>query len=258
MSDNPLHQQLRCLAEKYETAEFINGDPSCFMHLYDDPLDIELVAFVASTLSYGSRRQFLPKIEWLVNRHRQHGISFHKWIASGAFRDDIADDSTRCFYRLYTFATIHRMLCALQTMVVEHGSMKQYLIGNAPHTPMTCREAVELIVAFFAKRGIEGIIPKNTTSSCKRICMFLRWMVRDNSPVDTGIWHDIVDKRTLIIPLDTHVVNEACRLGMLQSRSASMSAAVRLTAKLSEIFPEDPLKGDFALFGTGVDDSRDR
>lgn len=82
--------------------------------------------------------------------------------------------------------------------------------------------------------------------------MFLRWMVRDNSPVDLGLWSNLIDKRTLIMPMDTHVIQEACRLGLSTSRTASMSAAVKLTAKMGEIFPDDPLLGDFALFGYGV------
>jgi uncharacterized protein (TIGR02757 family) len=83
--------------------------------------------------------------------------------------------------------------------------------------------------------------------------MFLRWMVRDNSPVDLGLWSSFVDKRTLIMPMDTHVVSEAVKLNLLTSRCASMNAARRLTEAMREVFPTDPLKGDFALFGYGVD-----
>lgn len=82
--------------------------------------------------------------------------------------------------------------------------------------------------------------------------MFLRWMVRDGSPVDIGLWSDIIDKRTLIMPMDTHVLQEATRLGLMTSKAASMSSAIKLTERLREVFPEDPLKGDFALFGVGV------
>ena len=83
--------------------------------------------------------------------------------------------------------------------------------------------------------------------------MFLRWMVRDNSPVDLGLWSDLIDKSTLIIPMDTHVLQEAERLGLITSKCTSMSAAMKLSQKLSEIWPDDPTKGDFALFGLGVD-----
>ena len=86
--------------------------------------------------------------------------------------------------------------------------------------------------------------------------MFLRWMVRDGSPVDLGLWSDIMDRRTLIMPLDTHVVQESLRMGLLKSRTASMGTARRLTDAMLEIFPDDPLKGDFALFGLGVDKER--
>ena len=82
--------------------------------------------------------------------------------------------------------------------------------------------------------------------------MFLRWMVRKDSPVDLGLWNDIIDQRTLIIPLDTHVIQEANRLGLIKTKSTSMKIACELTEKLRKIFPEDPLKGDFAFFGYGI------
>ena len=82
--------------------------------------------------------------------------------------------------------------------------------------------------------------------------MFLRWMVRKESPVDLGLWNDIIDQRTLIMPLDTHVIQEANRLGLIKTKSTSMKVACELTEKLRKIFPEDPLKGDFALFGYGI------
>ena len=110
-----------------------------------------------------------------------------------------------------------------------------------------------MLTEWFAEHGSVGVIPKNTASSCKRVCMFLRWMVRTDSPVDLGLWAEFIDRTTLIVPMDTHVVQEANRLGLISSRSTSMSAALKLTAKLREIFPDDPLKGDFALFGVGVD-----
>ncbi len=246
---------LQQLAERYETENFIIGDPSFFMHQFCTPSDHELVAFVATTLSYGSRKQFMPKIEQLTNHCRRQSMTFTQWIKSGTFHADIPSDDSCCYYRLYTYSTINSMLCALQEMLRQYGSMKQYLSANAPTIPMTCLDAIKIIVDFFASRGIEGIVPKNTKSSCKRVCMFLRWMVRSNSPVDLGLWNDIIDQRSLIMPMDTHVMQEARRLGLLQSRTASMASAIRLSQKMREIFPDDPLRGDFALFGLGVDES---
>ena len=82
--------------------------------------------------------------------------------------------------------------------------------------------------------------------------MFMRWMVRDQSPVDLGLWSGIVKRRTLIMPMDTHVVKQSVRLGLLSSPTTSMSNAQRLTRTMAEVFPDDPVRGDFALFGYGV------
>ena len=83
--------------------------------------------------------------------------------------------------------------------------------------------------------------------------MFLRWMIRRDSPVDLGLWK-WADPASLIIPLDTHVMQEAVGLGLLpQGAAASRKTAELLTAAMQEVFPGDPCRGDFALFGLGVD-----
>ena len=202
-----------------------------------------LLAFIASSLSYGSRKQFLPKIQNILD---WSGGEVERWLLSGSYEASIPDDS-HCYYRLYSNHAMRSFLRALTLMVMEHGRMKRY-VGSS-----TCLEAIEKITRWFAQHGSTGVIPKDATSCCKRICMFLRWMVRDGSPVDLGLWNDIIDRRTLIIPMDTHVLQEALRLGLLTSNTTSMSTAIRLTDRLREIFPDDPLKGDFALFGLGVD-----
>ena len=93
---------------------------------------------------------------------------------------------------------------------------------------------------------------KGKNSACKRTNMFLRWMVRQNSPVDLGIW-TWYSPKNLIIPLDTHVLQQAKKLNLLpQSATACFKTAILLTEKLSYYFPDDPVKGDFALFGLGV------
>ncbi len=247
-----IEERLRMLADRYETAKFLDGDPSWFMHQVEDDKSRETLAFVAASLSYGSRKQFLPKIQYLLDCSVKRKVTFYDWVKEGLFAEDVPDDSSRCFYRLYTFHTMHTMLNVLKEMLIEYGTIKNYLQVSAQGGKMPAIQAVQLIVDYCASRGIEGIIPKNTKSSCKRICMFLRWMVRDNSPVDLGLWSDIIDKKTLIMPMDTHVVQEANRLGLMQSKATSMTSAIKLTERLRKIFPEDPLKGDFALFGLGV------
>lgn len=252
--DTQLKEQLMTLSSRYETKEFLVGDPSWFMHQVSGASNQELLAFIAASLSYGSRKQFLPKIQRIMNYAAARGETITEWVASGDFAQDIPRNG-ECFYRLQTNTVMHDFLCALQSMLQEYGTMKGFVAGHKAAGrvgKLTCLEALGMLTRWFAEHGSVGVVPKNTQSSCKRLCMFLRWMVRDGSPVDLGLWSDIIDKRTLIIPMDTHVVQEANKFGLLSTSSASMSTALKLTEKLSEAFPDDPLKGDFALFGLGV------
>lgn len=256
--ETKLTDHLKSLAEKYERKEFLVGDPSWFMHQVEGDTNRELLAFIASAISYGSRKQFLPKIQNILDAC--NGDTY-EWIVSGKYKAFLPENDD-CFYRLYTNRTFKQFLSALAEMVKEYGSIKNYLIANMNETIKKARthdkieaiEAIRLITEWFANHNSIGVIPKDTTSSCKRVCMFLRWMVRTDSPVDLGIWSDIIDKTTLIMPMDTHVIQEANKFGLLKGKTTSMSSARKLTDKLKEIFPHDPLKGDFALFGLGVEE----
>ena len=96
------------------------------------------------------------------------------------------------------------------------------------------------------------IVSKGKNSPNKRTNMFLRWMVRKNSPVDLGFW-DWYNPRDLLIPLDVHVMTESVKLGLIsENAKPDRKTAVALTEKLKEIWPTDPCKGDYALFGLGV------
>ena len=276
-----LEEQLRALACKYEKKEFLDGDPSWFMHQVEGDANKELLAFVASALSYGSRAQFLPKIRYVLECS---GGDIADWLLRGDYQRAFPDDDS-CYYRLYSNRMMRTFLDALALMVRQYGSMKAFVMsldegggmrdegggmrdegggmrdeggemrdeGGEMRDSITCLDAIVSLTSWFAAHGSSGVVPKNAQSSCKRLCMFLRWMVRDGSPVDLGLWSDIIDRRTLIMPMDTHVVQEANRLGLIHSKSTTMAAAIKLTDRLREIFPDDPLKGDFALFGYGVD-----
>ena len=255
--DNNTATLIRQLADRYETPDFLVADPSRFMHEVEGDTNRETTAFVASALSYGSRKQFFPKIQRIISFADD---DVDRWVRSGAFTADIPDNDL-CFYRLYTNHTMLSFLTALRSLLCDYGSLREFArsalasadggVGQG-----ACRDALVVVAALcrhFAGHGSVGVVPKDTTSACKRVCMFLRWMVRDGSPVDLGLWGDIIDKRTLVMPMDTHVVSEAVRLGLLRRKGASMATARRLTAMMRDIFPDDPLKGDFALFGLGVD-----
>ena len=193
-------QLIADLAARYETAAFLPADPSSFMHSVEGDANKEATAFLASCLSYGSRKQFFPKIQFIIDAAR-----------SGEWRKDIPD-TAKCYYRLYKFGDMHRLIAAYESMLREYGSMKEYVRSHAS----TGIEAVSAICRYFAEHDASTVVPRNTQSACKRVCMFLRWMVRSGSP--------------------------------------SMATARRLTDAMLEVFPDDPLRGDFALFGLGVDE----
>ncbi len=249
MTDS-LKQTLVSLAEKYETPDFIIGDPSFFMHQVEGAENQEVIAFVASVLSYGSRKQFMPKIQSILD---ESGNDVYLWTKSGCFSSFFAEDDNSCFYRLYTNRQMSDFMKAYQKILIQHGSMGEYLERKKIITGFG---AVKSICEYFAGEGISVIVPKDVRSACKRVCMFLRWMVRSDSPVDLGLWSHFIDRRSLIIPMDTHVSQQAVNLGLLSTKTASMSAARALTSSLSEVFPDDPLRGDFALFGYGVNSKK--
>ncbi|MCR4994646.1 MAG: TIGR02757 family protein [Bacteroidales bacterium] len=232
-------------AGQYETADFLVGDPSWFMHQVDGRENQEAMAFITSCLSYGSRQQFMKKVQLILD---QTDGRVDEWLREGLFRRSFRSDDKRCFYRLYTHAMMHHFFCAYQDLLHREGTLGQYVRQQSTDA----LSAIAAITRYFGQ--IEGsmLIPKDTQSACKRVCMFLRWMVRSHSPVDLGLWSDFLDRRTLIMPLDTHVLQQSVALGLLNSKTATMSTARRLTAQLAEIFPDDPLKADFALFGYGI------
>ena len=239
-------QRLKQYAERYENITYFQKDPSRYMRHVKGVRNQEAMAFIASCLSYGSREQFNRKIEMILKWSEGE---VDEWIRNGKFKDHFKEGDTKCFYRLYNNGTMYRFFHAYQQLLLTNGSLGDYVRQHATDGPA----AIAIICQYFNGQGISKIIPQNTQSACKRVCLFLRWMVRSNSPIDLGLWEDFIDRRTLIMPLDVHVLRQSAHFGLLTTKTATMSAARRLTASLAEIFPDDPLKGDYALFGYSTD-----
>lgn len=238
---------LRKLASRYETASFMEGDPSKFMHLPSGKEDKEAAAFIASALSFGSRAQFLPKIEYIMNLARNRP---DRWVRSGEFKKTFKADDEKCFYRFFTYGDMNAFFSTYRSIMKDHGTLGSFVKSLCSGDAL---EAVGAICSKFSHERPSHVIPAKRSSACKRICMFLRWMTRTSSPVDIGLWSDFIDKKSLIVPLDTHVLSEAEKLGLVRGKTSSMSTALKLTAALAEAFPDDPVRGDFALFGSGID-----
>ena len=196
MLESSLKKRLQNLAAEYETRDFFAGgrDPSAFMREVFErggsDANKEATAFVASCLSFGSISQFVPKIRSLVEFARG---DMAEWICSGAFARDIPADSKCKFYRFVSYGNLLAFFKTYSRLMRKWGTLGNYVKENCDGTGLC---AVKAICAAFADSGSGSLVPVDATSACKRLCMFLRWMTRSNSPVDLGLWSDFIDRRT--------------------------------------------------------------
>ena len=236
--------QLQAWAGTYNVESFIQDDPVRFPHRSTGKRDIEISAFLTAWISYGRRELILRKAEWL---HDRMGTSPYEWICEDGFQrliPTVAPGGRDTFYRFYTFSDLRALCSRLKCIYTEFDSMEDALAAN-PHA-----DPVRKLQDLFS--GIKGIPVMNGTSACKRLAMFLRWMVREDGIVDFGIWKTAVRPSQLIIPLDTHVHQISLELGLTRQKSATLKTALEITEALSHVFPDDPCLGDFALFGYDI------
>lgn len=244
-----LRHRLMELADKYETANFLIDDPAQFMHRYSLTSDIEIAGLIASTLAFGQRPKILEKLEYICRLMKD---SPSQWI-KGQEYEEAFPSSDKKFYRFYSYKDLRWFFYQVRRLLSQYGTIGDYMIENHQRHI----HPLEAIVSAFSDcPTTKHLIPKDTHSCCKRVNMYLRWMVRDNSPVDMGLWN-FIDKKELIIPADTHVMQEALRLGIIKKASSSLSKAKEITDAMRLIWSEDPCKGDFALFGWGVNHPSD-
>lgn len=247
------------LADKYETIKFFSGDPSCILCRYTCLEDLEVAAFIAAMLAFGRRDQFLPKTEYIMDLADKKGGP-KAWLQSGDFNKDFIPsgiDSSAKFYRFYSYGQLIDLFSRLNTILNESENFGLYV--KRCHSKL-CQERIvvgkeEPLLAESISLCFKGcaIVPQGANSAKKRIHMFLRWMVRQNSPVDKGFWN-WYEPSKLIIPLDTHVIQQGIKMGLLPLNATATEKTARiLTDKLKEIWPLDPCRGDYALFGSGVD-----
>ena len=245
-----LNDNLKRWAEQYETAEFIQSDPVQIPHRYDSRVNIEISAFVTAWIAWGSRKQIIQKADF-IDREIFKGAPYHYIV--GTDTQGTAPEwkqykgSKENFYRTFTYADFHDLCARLFDVYSKFENMEKALQAQPGGRPL------EQLQRLFG--DVKGVPDMETKSGCKRLCMFLRWMCRHGSPVDFGLW-TICDPHNLIIPLDTHVHKQALRLGLVKRRTPDLQTAIEITDRFAEIFPDDPTKGDFALFGYGVNNGK--
>ncbi len=242
--------RIRELAAQYEKREFIMSDPSLFMHRYNERRDVEIVALVAAALAFGKRSEILSHIETFLSFMGSESPS--EWLLAGKYKEHFPD-SAKSFYRIFTYRSIRLMCDTLAQIIAEHGSLgncleKEYKCGACANHP----GRLATVLSEHFPNDCSPLIAKGEQSANKRLNLFLRWMVRSGSPVDLGLW-TWYPASELIMPMDTHVLAVARQFGLMKGcGGATLRQAIALTDILKTVFPDDPLKGDFALFGYGV------
>ena len=237
--------ELDKLQQKYENLDFITNDPVRFCHRFKTKKDIEIAGFISSLIAYGRRDVFTKKLEELFklaqNEPYNFIVNFEPKILSGFnYRFGKPDD----------FATIFNILKDLY----NNGSNLEELFKYGWETHENLFVPISDYFYSNAKdisQGFSFMIPDaNKGSAMKRMCMYLRWMIR-KSCVDLGVWN-FMQKSDLLIPLDTHVARISRELGLLTRKQNDFKAVKELTENLKLYCPEDPIKYDFALFGYGI------
>lgn len=258
-----LAEKLIALACKYESADFLKKDPSQFMHRYSRVREAEAVAFIAANLAFGRREQILSHVEQIL---QAAGSSPCDWILSQKYKDFFPENQVS-FYRMYTNTDMRLFFDGLREILSQSETLGQYFKEkwlSHKEAEISPASSVDLPAAkkgrdkIYLHQVIASAFPENCSllphskdSAAKKVNMLLRWLVRDNSPVDLGLW-TWFSKKDLLMPLDTHVMQQANELGLINSKSANLKTAIELTKKVAGIFPDDPVKADFALFGLGV------
>jgi uncharacterized protein (TIGR02757 family) len=235
--------------DEFNQPSFINNDPISIPHLFTKKQDIEIAGFFASIFAWGNRATIINKSKELM---QLMDMAPHQFILSHTKKDieKLFSFKHRTFntsdllYFIEFLKHHYSTNDSLETAFTNHGnSIKEMLSGF--HDYFFSLEDVPA-------RTKKHIATPSKKSNCKRLNMFLRWMVRnDNKGVDFGIWKNIQPSQ-LICPVDVHVARVALRLGLLENNKIDWKTAINLTDQLKKFDSEDPVKYDFALFGVGV------
>ena len=249
------------LVKKYETANFINPDPISIPHKFTDKRDVEIAGFIASLIAYGSRKVFLKKLDELFKIAENEPLNF---ILN--FEPQILGDFNYRFGKPADFAEIFGIMRALyeKDWGLEELFKYGYDLNNTSASGGRVGGMFTVVTDYFYSRasknagqGFYFMIPDpKNGGAMKRMCMYLRWMVR-KPPVDFGIWN-FMPKSELLIPLDVHVARISREMGLLTRKQNDFKAVLELTENLKKFDADDPSKYDFAMFGLGVDESTDK
>jgi uncharacterized protein (TIGR02757 family) len=253
---NRLKQFLDKKVEEYNNPAFIKHDPICIPHLFIKKQDIEIAGFFAAVFAWGNRTTIINKSKELM------------FLMDNAPHQFCINHASTDLKRLLKFK--HRTFNTTDLLYFI-GFLKQHYSGNNSlesaffnkHSIIQPGNTVENSLNYFYQyffslddipvRTKKHIASPAKNASCKRLNMFLRWMVRnDNHGVDFGLWKKISPSQ-LICPVDVHVARVARHFKLLDRTAVDWQAALQVTDYLRTLDAADPVKYDFALFNLGVD-----
>jgi len=247
-----LHDFFELKVNQYNKPSFIVADPICIPHLFTKKQDIEIAGFFAAIFAWGNRTTIINKSKELMQLMQMHP---HEFSLNASTKELKSLEG----FKHRTFNTTDLLYCIefLNHHYKTNSSLEDAFLKNKKSPNSIYEALIQFHENFFSLDDAPNRTRKHISnpakgSTCKRLNMYLRWMVRkDNHGVDFGIWNKIKPAQ-LICPIDVHVARVAKRFNLLERKQVDWQAAEELTSYLKKLDPNDPAKYDFALFGLGV------
>jgi uncharacterized protein (TIGR02757 family) len=253
---NQLKRFLNLKYKQYNQYRFIENDPICIPHAFSKKQDIEIMGFIAAIFAWGQRITIIRKCEDLMVRMDN---APHDFILHHSAKD--LKKLVGFKHRTFNDTDLLYLIQFFHTWYSSNESLENAFSDGMEATDITVENGlihfknVFFNLPDFPTRTMKHIASPDQNSACKRLNMFLRWMVRqDKSGVDFGIWKNI-GMSQLVCPLDVHVQRVALKLGLIESTKSDWKTALELTHSLHMFDPKDPVKYDFALFGLGIEEN---
>jgi len=249
MTKKQLKEYLDRKVDQYNQPSFILADPISVPHLFTDKRDIEIAGFFASIFSWGNRTTIIQKATELMHLMQMHPYKFCMQDDPERLRTLLnfkhrTFNPTDLLYFVEFFRHHYSKNPSLETAFTSHGNSAEQMLTGFHHYFFSLDHV--------PPRTKKHVSTPEKNSTCKRLNMFLRWMVRcDGKGVDFGIWKKISPSQ-LICPIDVHVARVSRHFNLLQRKQTDWQAALELTDCLREFDARDPVKYDFALFALGV------
>jgi uncharacterized protein (TIGR02757 family) len=242
---------------QFNNPDFIKDDPVCIPHLFSKKQDIEIAGFFAATFAWGIRKTIINKSKLLFELMDDAPYDFCL-----NHTDQDLKKLEKFSHRTFNDTDLLYFISFFKFHYKKNKSLESAFFNGITIQPYNASDVIERALNYFSEyffsledvpdRTKKHIASPAKNSSCKRLNMYLRWMVRnDKKGVDFGIWKKITPAH-LICPVDVHVARVSRQFGLLKRKQVDWVAAVELTEELKKFDAQDPVKYDFALFGLGI------